>query len=425
MTQDRPTHRAVVIADVVQQHASEAAGLWTSRTRLAAAPRGSLFELQRMDGRLAAHLDGLSVAADEGWRFCEAALEDRSPGAVFVAAAVAIEAQQQERLDSLFALAPSLPEVRAGLTSASGWVEPAQLRGIVARLLKSDDPFKRTVGVSACAMHGVDPGLTTVGWFTDPSPPVRARALRAAGEIGCVNAREACTAAMADQGPGCQFWAAWSAVLLGDRNRGLNALAGAALADGPHRPRAFALALQAMEPGAAHGALRQLAADPAQLRWLIQGSGVVGDPAYVPWLIGHMAKSETARLAGEAFALTTGADLEKLQLDRPRPDVAEAGPNENPDDENVEMDPDEGLPWPDPERVQRWWDDEAGRFAAGTRVFMGAPATPGHCLAVLTSGCQRQRVLAAQYLSLLNPGTPLFGTRAPAWRQQRLLAQME
>jgi hypothetical protein len=27
-------------------------------------------------------------------------------------------------------------------------------------------------------------------------------------------------------------------------------------------------------------------------------------------------------------------------------------------------------------------------------------------------------------LSLLNPGTPLFKWRAPAWRQQRLLATM-
>ena len=31
-----------------------------------------------------------------------------------------------------------------------------------------------------------------------------------------------------------------------------------------------------------------------------------------PWLIGHMAKPETARLAGEAFTLITGADLDAL-----------------------------------------------------------------------------------------------------------------
>jgi hypothetical protein len=46
------------------------------------------------------------------------------------------------------------------------------------------------------------------------------------------------------------------------------------------------------------------------------------------------------------------------------------------------------------------------------------------CIDVLKNGYQRQRILAAHYLCLLDPGTPLFNTSAPAWRQQRLLARM-
>jgi hypothetical protein len=42
----------------------------------------------------------------------------------------------------------------------------------------------------------------------------------------------------------------------------------------------------------------------------------------------------------------------------------------------------------------------------------------------LKTGFQRQRIAAAEYLTLLAPGTPLFNTAAPAWRQQRLLAKM-
>ena len=37
-----------------------------------------------------------------------------------------------------------------------------------------------------------------------------------------------------------------------------------------------------MEVSVAHKALKELAEDPAQLRWLIRGSGIAGDPAYVP-----------------------------------------------------------------------------------------------------------------------------------------------
>jgi hypothetical protein len=55
---------------------------------------------------------------------------------------------------------------------------------------------------------------------------------------------------------------------------------------------------------------------------------------------------------------------------------------------------------------------------------MGQPLNRDHCLKVLKEGFQRQRIAAAVYLSLLNPGTPLFEWRAPARRQQRLLAEM-
>ena len=131
-----------------------------------------------------------------------------------------------------------------------------------------------------------------------------------------------------------------------------------------------------------------------------------------------------ARLAGEAFTLVTGLDLSAHALDAPAPDHFEGGPTDDPEDVNVDMDPDEGLPWPNAPRIEEWWSTNAGRFVEGERYFMGAAVTREHCLAVLKSGYQRQRILAAHYLCLLNPGTPLFNTSAPAWRQRKLLAGM-
>ncbi|MCK7582576.1 MAG: hypothetical protein MZV65_48050 [Chromatiales bacterium] len=63
------------------------------------------------------------------------------------------------------------------------------------------------------------------------------------------------------------------------------------------------------------------------------------------------------------------------------------------------------------------------RFPAGVRHFMGEPPNPENCRRVLRDGYQRQRIAAALYLALLRPGTPLFPTSAPAWRQKRWLAQ--
>jgi uncharacterized protein (TIGR02270 family) len=157
---------------------------------------------------------------------------------------------------------------------------------------------------------------------------------------------------------------------------------------------------------------------------LIRGGGVAGDPVYVPWLIRQMADVKKARLAGEAFSLITGVDLPRRGLDGSRPENFESGPTDNPDDPNVEMDEDDGLPWPDVAKVEKWWAANDARFPKGVRHFMGAPVTRERCVEVLKTGHQRQRILAAHYLSLLEPGTPLFNTSAPALRQQRRLAKM-
>jgi uncharacterized protein (TIGR02270 family) len=280
------------------------------------------------------------------------------------------------------------------------------------------------VGVAACAMHRVDPGLASGEFLREADRTVRSRSLRAVGEFGLSEAMSSCVAALTDTDEDCRFWSAWSAVLLGDRRHGVGALTQCGLSPSGHRARAFRLALQAMGTSEAHGALQQLAKSPQGARCLIQGSGIVGDPAYVPWLVKKMAELPAARLAGEAFSSIAGIHLGQASLDRPAPESFESGPNDNPDDPNVEADPDEGLPWPDVAKIERWWADNGSHFVPGARYFMGAPVTRMHCVEVLKNGYQRQRILAAHYLCLLEPGTPLFNTSAPALRQQRLLAKM-
>jgi uncharacterized protein (TIGR02270 family) len=198
----------------------------------------------------------------------------------------------------------------------------------------------------------------------------------------------------------------------------------AAATPGRFQERAFQLSVQAMSVSDAHATLRLLAQDRAKIRRLIRGAGLVGDPTYIPWLVDLMTDDKLARLAGEAFSLITGLDLAWLDLERKPPENLESGPNDDPGDANVDMDEDDGLPWPDQERIQGWWDSNSSRFQPGTRYFMGEPLNREACLRVLRDGFQRQRIAAALYLSLLTPGTPLFEWRAPARRQQRELATL-
>jgi uncharacterized protein (TIGR02270 family) len=173
-----------------------------------------------------------------------------------------------------------------------------------------------------------------------------------------------------------------------------------------------------------HRMLKTLAREPADRRPLIQGVGIAGDVQLIPWLIGLMADDKVARLAGESFSTITGLDLGYLDLERNPPEDFESGPTDDPDDPNVDMDPDESLPWPDQSKIQSWWNANGSSFRAGVRYFVGEPLSPSHCHRVLREGYQRQRRIAAGYLCLLAPGTPLFPTAAPAWRQARWLDEL-
>jgi uncharacterized protein (TIGR02270 family) len=414
------------LPDVVVEHVVETAFLWESRTQRVsgAHPQYRLHDIAELDARVSAHLEGLTVAGEGGWSHVQAALEAPTSGVIFAAAVCSLQARRSDRLNRLFASVEPMPDLLPSLVSAHGWTDGDQLRGLLLPLLESPEAIRRRVGLAVCAVHRVDPGIAAGPWIRDRSADVRARALRSVAELGRLELLPMCAAAITDDENACAFWSTWSAVLLGNRGVALEALTAAGLAPGSQRVRAFRLAIQAITGSAAHDVLQSLARAPGDRRWLIQGSGIAGDPAYVPWLISHMSGEETARLAGEAFSLITGNDLALLDLERRPPENFESGPNDDPDDPNVDMDPDDGLPWPDPVLIENWWAANSHRFEPGTRYFMGAPVTREHCIEVLKNGYQRQRILAAHYLCLLNPGTPLFNTSAPAWRQQRLLAQM-
>ena len=221
-------------------------------------------------------------------------------------------------------------------------------------------------------------------------------------------------------------WSAWAAVMLGDRGSALATLGELALGDQPFAAHALPLYMRACDVNDAHDVLRTLTrrSGATARRRLIQGCGAVGDPLYLPWLMDMMTEDAWARVAGESFALITGADLVALDLVRHRPEGITTRPGEY----LAEADPgridDVHLPWPDRHSVAAWWSAQQGHFPVGRRHFMGAPPAVDRAIDVLGTGLQRQRAAAAQWLALLRPGKRLFPVRAPARRQKRWLIEL-
>ena len=408
------------IPSILTQHAEEAAFLWILRDAAVRAPHYRLDDLVRLDGRVAAHVDGLRVAGDDAWPMLEDGLGTGEAGEAFAAGVIAFEGCDAGHVEAVFAAAGDSPEAARGLASALGWVEWERAWTCIERMLAAPESALRRVGLAGCALHRADPGAPLEAALADVDPALRARALAAVGELGRADLVGALKSALTDADDACRFEAARAAALLGDADAP-DALATFADPASPWHQPTVTLAARAMAAPRAMEWLRGLADDPAQARAVIAGAGAVGDPAYMPWLIEQMASPGLARAAGESFAMITGVDIAYEDLDGDEPEGVEAGPSDAPEDDDVALDDDEDLAWPAPEAIAEWWQANAARFPAGTRHLAGAPVSPAQCGEVLRTGYQRQRAAAALELALAAPGKALFETRAPGVRQKTLL----
>jgi len=416
-----------IIPAVVSQHVEEAASLRNLRSVLVRAPHVKLLQLGRLDERIAAHLDGVSVAGQAGAEMVQATLEQPGVGQLFVAAAGAIERRDSAQLSQLLALVGVVDDAECALASAVGFVAEDGLRGLTPQWLGSKTAVEQWLGVTACALHGVDPGQALQQAASLSDTRVRVRALRTAGDLGRIDMLQTCLRHLSDSDATVRHAAARSALLLGDRvaaPRALEDMAFASAVPAALSRAALQLLVLATDPPSARALVREMLNGPLDrrqpLRVAIEATGWSGEVCAVPWLIEQMEGPVHARVAGEAFSLITGADLTLLDLDRKPPDEPVAGPSENPEDDEVALDADESLPWPDPARVRAWWALQTPPADAG-RLLLGAPATAETCERALREAAQRQRAAAAILRLLLEPGRVLFNIAAPAWRQQHAL----
>ena len=414
---------ALIIQSIIEQHAEEAAFLWLQRDAAIHEPHYSLKDIAHLDDRLEAHIDGLRIAGDTGWEICKQALALNEPGEVFAATVLAFEGDNGQRVDEVVKVALEEPGNWRALISAVGWLSNEDYQRWVPGLFTANDLSYRRLAIAASVIHCQDSGTALAAALDDPEANFQARALSAVGELKRRDLLPVLQQKFKSDDSACQFLAAWSAVLLRDK-AALEIIKTFATADSAFLEPALQLMLRVMDVPSATKWLSDFTQSPEVLRHAVLGAGIIGDPMYIPWLINLMTVPEVSRVAGEAFSMITGVDLAYDDLDGEWPEGFEAGPTENPEDEDVAMDADEDLPWPEQSLIQAWWEKNNNNFRAGTRYFIGKPITVEHCQQVLNTGFQRQRRAAALELALLQKDVPLFNTSASGFRQQQLLRQL-
>lgn len=399
------------LLNIYEQHLEEASMLAVRRNLLVGSAAQKLDSLAELDDRINAHLEGLYVDAENAYLLCERTLEFGEASEVFVGALAALASGNPGYIQEMNDVACATPSTRPGLISALGWLPYARVASFIQSLSASEITEQRYVATAAQAIHRVSDEWVQRA-LNDKSALVQARACRAIGELGRVDLVPQLRAQQQSKDDAVAFWSCWSAAVLGDVSAATLLKRFATAPD--HADDALAVGLRRLPPHAAKAWIEELAQDEANVRSVIQGVAIVGDPAFVPGLIAMMSVKDLARIAAESFCAITGVNLAEQKLEV----LAPAPANE---EEETAIDPDEFLPWPDAARVSAWWDKNAAQFSAGTRYLLGKTVTPEHLQWVLRYGNQKLRHGAALELSMLAPGTPIFNISAPAWIQQKLL----
>ena len=152
---------------------------------------------------------------------------------MFAAAVLAFESGDLEMIQEVVEVGTATPEAQRGLISAVGWLTYEQAAKPIKMLLAAEEPARKRVGIAASAIHRRNPGPALLAAFGADEPALRARAFRAAGELGFVDSHIAVRSNIKSKSPVVRFWAAWSNSLLIGHKDALAYLQDVAEAGGP------------------------------------------------------------------------------------------------------------------------------------------------------------------------------------------------
>lgn len=407
--------------DVLAQHVIEAGFLWILRDQATTDAAYDLARLTELDERVEANVDGLRLAGDRGWEHALAAVDGGESGEVFTAATLAIARADIEGVARVLDAIEGDAGLARGIVSAFGWSPLEEMRELLPGLLDINCPAElHCVGIAACSAHRDDPSNYIAMAIGSDDPRVRARAFRAAGRLGRMEVLPALIAELGASNADLRYAAASSAAMF--RNPGaIDALDTFARQGDARAEEAADLLARALDPHEAQARLQGLARSGSAVRAAIRGVMALGDPVMVPWLLECSESEDHARAAAWAVTTLTGWELVDQRSRVAPPPNHKQGPTEDPTDPDVAMDPDESLEWPDASKLKRSWDRERGRFQRGKRYLLGRELGADQLSRALVDAKQPIRRGVALELAIRSPGSPIFPTSAPGFRQRGAL----
>jgi len=414
-----PNNKMTAYRDIYEQYVDEASFLWVLRSIAIEQPHYTKTDIYELEQRIEAQLDGLMTSVDVAWEICLDALELEEAGEVFTATVIAFKSHDTVKIQKAIEVGLNSDETIKGLISALGWLPEKFVHPWIKKFLSSKDLNHKYLALASCSVRRENPGehLNRMLARDDckQHSKLYSRALRLIGEIRRQDLMSALQEAMLSDDEDIKFWSNWSAILLGNIKCVEN-LEPYVFKTGTHQKNAIKIAFRVLPIEQARVWISKLSSDKEQIRAIIMATGILGDPHAVNWLILKMRESAVSRLAGESFNMITGFDLEKNQLLGEVPAHLYMQPNNDSIDDDVSIDEDENLLWPDYEKVSSFWMNNGSNFISGHRYYMGQSINSDMLNEKINSENQRLRHAAAMELALTNSATPLINTRARSLR---------
>jgi uncharacterized protein (TIGR02270 family) len=400
------------IPGIAEQQVEQSAFLWLLRDRALHGRRRKLEDAARIDNRLEAHLQGLQAAGLSIWQLCREPLAKPAAGEIFTAANVALRLKD----DQLFAecLRAGKQNIAAGreVASALAWSGLDGCGSWLHVLGDSKDPWERWIAISAGASLRHVPHLQSA--LGDSNFRVRARAARAAGELGRTDLRADLASHLQSEQANEAVWAAWCLLLFSRNESALRILDQAIQSGLISSPWVLAAWLQRMEPEAAADWLRAVGNRESLRPIFLLAQAALGDIKFVPSLLEQVEDPCWGRLAADVFSMLTGWEPGNTGAEHVR-------------DGRSVPDPDQGSVAPEEVRDLRlWWSVNRQQLPYGVRLLAGKPYSYSWVLEVLRERQQGLRTFAAIWLALQNPSSGLFPLFARAsWQTQELRGRSE
>ncbi len=404
----------VAYSEIFDQFVDNTSFLWILRSIAVEQPHYSPADVRELEQRIEAQLGGLMTSIEQSWETCLEALELNQPGETFTAAVLAFRSHDVRKIQIAIEVGLTNDETEKGLISAMGWLPGRLVHSWMEKFLGSKDLNHKYLAIAACSVRRENPGEALIRILDRDDckqhEKLYCRALRLIGELRRQDLMPYLNEAMESEHADVIFWSNWSVILLGNRSAAEN-LKPYVFKKGTHQQKAIDIVFRVLPMGPARQWIADLGKDISHTRSVLKATGVLGDPHAVNWLISKMQQPSASQLAAESFTYITGIDLESNQMNLQDPPPTDQHPNEDADDDDVSLDEDENLPWPDAEKVKQIWMNHGRNFIAGQRYFMGRNITPELLRDRLVNASQRQRHAAALELALIDSGTPLQNTR--------------